>query len=300
MRARPHPRLHPGLALSLNLSVGMLLALPAPAAHAWGAEGHSIVAEIAQRRLDPAASAGVTAALGPQVSLASIASWADGQRAEHPQTGNWHFVDIPLASEHYDAQRDCAPDPARGDCIVRALERLRTQVACAATLPERRDALRYAVHFVGDLHQPLHTVGEKMGGNQFAVHGSIQGRTCRHHCELGPDSANLHALWDTTLIRRTVWDWGAYVTRLEDGLLQSATLRAQAVAGGPEQWALQTHAVARAVWNDTVLPADGTLGEAYYETVLPLLDQQLALAGLRLAAFLNAAYAPGACQKPAG
>jgi len=272
-----------------------LLVLGCGDALAWGQEGHSIVAEIAQRRLAPAAQRGVAAALGPGVSLASVSSWADGQRVLHPETGNWHFVDIPLAASAYDEQRDCPANAAHGDCVVRELERLRTQIPCLPTESGRRDALRYAVHFVGDLHQPLHTVGEKMGGNQQPVHGTIRGLTCRHNCELGTETANLHVLWDTTLIRRTVWDWGSYVTRLEEGLLRSPELQRDATAVAPVDWANETHALARAVWNDKRLPEDGALDDAYYDAVLPILDRQLAIAGLRLANYLNAAYAASIC-----
>ena len=73
--------------------------LLAPPAQAWGPEGHSIVAEIAQRRLDPQATEAVAQLLGKNVSLASISSWADDERVKHPETANWHFVDIPLAFE---------------------------------------------------------------------------------------------------------------------------------------------------------------------------------------------------------
>ncbi len=276
-----------------------IIGLASSAALAWGQEGHSIVAEIAQRRLDPAAQAAVAAALGPGVSLASVSSWADGQRSAHPETANWHFVDIPLAAAPYDQQRDCPDNAAHGDCVVRELERLRWDLRCLPTGDGRRDALRYAVHFVGDLHQPLHTVGDRMGGNHQPVHGAIAGLTCKRNCELGAETANLHVLWDTTLIRRTVWDWGSYVTRLEDGLLRSPDVLGEAATGTPAQWASQTHAVAQSVWNEKLVPEDGAVDDAYYQAVLPRLDRQLALAGLRLAAFLNGAYGAAGCAVPA-
>ena len=82
-------------------------------AHAWGPEGHSIVAEIAQRRLSPEAAAKVREILGENASLASIASWADDYRALHLDSAGWHFVDISLAAEDYEEGRDCAPVAAR-------------------------------------------------------------------------------------------------------------------------------------------------------------------------------------------
>jgi hypothetical protein len=287
----------PGLAPGVTFLVLFLPALFARA-WAWGSEGHSIVAEIAQHRLTPASTRAVADLLGTNVSLASIASWADDTRSEHPETTNWHFVDIPLAASNYEEARDCPANPERGDCIVKELERAKRQIRCAPTTNERGVALRLAVHFVGDIHQPLHTVGDGRGGNQFQVHGAIRGATCRSHCEMAPDITNLHALWDTGLIRRTVWDWGAYVRKLEDGRLKSDDARPSATAGGPRDWALQTHEVAQEIWNDRVIGPDGAIDDRYYERVLPLLDQQLALAGVRLARFLNEALELHDCPAP--
>jgi hypothetical protein len=79
---------------------------------AWGQEGHSIVAEIAQQRLSPPAAQMVQNLLKGR-SLASIASWADDERDTHPETSGWHFVDIPLDVETYDPKRDCKPNVRR-------------------------------------------------------------------------------------------------------------------------------------------------------------------------------------------
>src|SRR4051794_26327152 len=95
----------------MRLTARCALAASAPAHHAWawGQEGHSIVAEVAQRRLEPEPSRKVKAILGGEVSLASVASWADDVRGARPETYNWHFVDIPLAADAYDPARDCRP-----------------------------------------------------------------------------------------------------------------------------------------------------------------------------------------------
>jgi hypothetical protein len=95
---------------SLPLMLSFLLASTG-AAFAWGQEGHSIVAEIAQRRLSPTAAAEVERLLGKGHSLASVASWADDQRAARPGSYNWHFVDIPVADTTYDPATECKPDP---------------------------------------------------------------------------------------------------------------------------------------------------------------------------------------------
>lgn len=268
------------------------LALAATNAAAWGPDGHSIVAEIAQRRLGPTALAQVEALLGPGHSLAAESAWADDVRPARPETFNWHFVDIPIGETAYGAATQCAPGP-KGDCIVAALERLRTQLGCGDDAT-RREALRFAVHFVGDIHQPLHTVDEAKGGNEIKVDVEMNGLRCPR-CTPKRTQDNLHAVWDTTLIANTVWNWGAYVRRLENGWLAGDEARA-AGGGSPQDWAVETHAVAREIW--PLLPESRLLGDDYYFKALPALDRQLGRAGMRLAAFLDNAFTSAQCPAP--
>ncbi|WFU80317.1 S1/P1 nuclease [Bradyrhizobium sp. CIAT3101] len=261
------------------------------AAHAWGQEGHSIVAEIAQRRLSPEAADAVGRILGRGHSLASVGSWADDVRDARPSTYNWHFVDIPIARSTYDAGADCKQDPEKGDCTIAELERLKTELRCGST-DKKIEALKFAVHFVGDAHQPLHTVLEERGGNGVQVDIFMQGKSCTGTCHPTHNHSNFHAAWDTGLIMKTVWDWGAYVDRLEDGWLQSEEAKALAI-GTPTDWILETHVAAQSVWN--AVPDNKVLDDNYYNEVLPVLDRQLGKAGIRLAAFLNNAYASNAC-----
>jgi hypothetical protein len=277
-----------------TISALVLAAGWASQALAWGQEGHSIVAELAQHRLSPQAAAEVSRLLGQGRSLASVSSWADDVRDQRPETYNWHFVDIPLAETKYDPDRDCRPTE-KGDCIVAALERLKVEMRCAGSDDLKRDALRYVVHLVGDIHQPLHTVDEARGGNDIRVEARFAGaKTCKGGpCPIYPSRSNLHTVWDSTLIRATTWSWGAYVDRLEGGYLKSADASAIPTGGSPVEWATETHTVARVVWEMT--PATGLLDEGYYGIALPVLDRQLSAAGIRLAYLLDEAYG-GACS----
>jgi hypothetical protein len=259
-------------------------------AHAWGAEGHSIVAEIAQRRLTPAASTAVTTILGRGVSLASVSMWADDVRSSRPETYNWHFVNIPIADAAYDPAIHCAPTP-RGDCVVAELERLRNELRCAPTDAAKNDALRFAIHFVADVHQPLHTIRDKQGGNQVLVATYIAGATCTGRCTPTPSATNLHAVWDATILRKAAWDWGALVEVVEKNLPEY--LQGASPSSEPKDWAIETHAVAQSVW--AVTPGNDVVDEEYYRMALPIALQQLGRAGVRLAAFLNDAYAGTAC-----
>ena len=289
---------------------GAALSFFASICQAYGEEGHSIVAEIAQRRLNPAAQQAVASLLHGG-SLASVSSWADGVKFKgglHPESYNWHFVDIPLWETTYDPEHVCV-DKAKGDCVVKELDRLRTQLTTAPTADQRLEALMFAVHFVGDIHQPLHTVFEKTDANDQLVTGTVfHGATCGtdgcvFHSKPPKDNAmNLHYVWDTGLIRASYYDWGSYVDALEKGILKNdAEVQRLGQVVDPRQWAEETHLVAEQAW-----PAKGTdltdntvvftVDDAYYDRVMPLLDRRLAVAGLRLAAFLNQAYASGPQQ----
>ena len=260
-------------------------------ASAWGPEGHSIVAEIAQPRLTARAAALIAGLLDGR-SLASVASWADDVREERKGTTQWHFVDIPIAEGQYDPAKACKLTE-QGDCVVAELERLKTELRCAESRIEKIEALKFAVHFVGDIHQPLHTVEEAQGGNKIAVAVFLKGQVCSQACRT-PVASNFHAAWDVDLIRATVFAWGSYVDRLEAGWLKSAEAQQSGIDGGtPADWAVETHAAAQTVWR--LLPANHVIDDDYYRQALPVLDRQLGVAGLRLARFLNDAYASNAC-----
>lgn len=271
------------------LTAAALLLAACDAAFAWGSSGHSIIGEIAQRRLDPAAREGVAELLGPGASLASVASWADDERSRDPATTRWHFVSIPGSAMGYDAARDCRNVEGQGDCVIAEIDRDMASVACQGLSREQRArALKFLVHFVGDLHQPLHAIDDERGANgvevtvvtREGVHGDL------------PFNANLHQAWDETLIDKTTWSWGGYVERLENGWLKSAD--AQAANGGTTiDWGNDSHRIAVELMK--TVPANIVLDDDYRKAHLALLDRQLGLAGLRLAAMLNTAFAAGRC-----
>jgi S1/P1 Nuclease len=231
-----------------TLAFAAAIALLPVTALAWGPEGHSIVAEIAQRRTaheSPAVIDKIQRILGPGVSLASIASWADDFRSENEATSNWHFVDIPIASSVYDPISQCKATP-KGDCIIAELDRLRNGELRCKKGDEQKQALMLAVHFLGDIHQPLHTVHDSTGGNSIDVLVFMHGARCKKDCRNFHETKNLHEVWDVTLITMTVWDWGDYVTRLAKGWLAGAEAKKPGIDGGPPlQWALETHQAAQ-------------------------------------------------------
>jgi hypothetical protein len=176
---------HPCL---LPLAAAVLLAVPAHAldgAHVrWWDLGHRLVARLAEPLLTAEARAAARDLLGGQ-SLADASVWADNIRHYRRDTDKLHFVNIPLAATSYDSARDCP----RGECIIAAIERDRRILAdTAASADERAEALRFLIHFIGDLHQPLHVADDAdRGGNQRPV--VFLGRP-----------TDLHKVWDGELV----------------------------------------------------------------------------------------------------
>ena len=128
---------------------------------AWGPKGHAIVADIATSRITPVTKKNLQLLLGNE-SLASIASWADAVRKEHDESFGWHFVDIPKDAPGFSQERDCfRPQDKHKDaqtdhhnCVVDRIETFQKILADENASPkDRLEALKWIVHFVGDLHQ---------------------------------------------------------------------------------------------------------------------------------------------------
>jgi len=252
--------------------------IPLQEVAAWGASGHSIVAEIAQRRLEAGVAGKLRDLLGGNVSLGSLASWADDETHAHPSVSKsrWHYVDIPRDAMSYDAARDCK-ETTDGDCIIAAIARFRAALKDRTLANDKRvEALMYLVHFLGDLHQPMHCAehNDDQGGNFVFV--SFFGQP-----------TSLHALWDTGLIDHTVFNWGAYVRRLDTDWFPGKDVAALQ-RGEPADWANEAHKAAVEV--PYALPVRShSLSGDYYQKALVVHDRQLASAGVRLARILNEA-----------
>lgn len=243
---------------------------------AWGAEGHQIIAHIAARELTPGGRAEVERLLGgdAEATMVEASTWADETRPQRPNTAPWHFVDIPIGSRGYDAQRDCERD----DCILAQIAREERVVADRALLtPVRAEALRFLIHFVGDLHQPLHASdnGDR-GGNQVRV--VLRGRR-----------TNLHAVWDVDVVRALGQIPVAVVADLEADI--SAATHQIWESGTAESWANESFRLASHEIYSTSNPLGASapliLPRDYPERQRTLVRTQLEKAGVRLAWVLN-------------
>jgi S1/P1 Nuclease len=236
----------------------------------WGREGHQIVAAVSEYYLDETTKVMIQSLIGNN-HLYSIATWADDVRRDRRDTRAWHYVNIPLGGT-YDAARDCALPRS---CIVAKIgDLIQVMKDKSRSREERAEALKFVVHFVGDIHQPMHTVKEAAGGNSVHVTFLSSSRCGSYEC-------NLHAVWDSSLIEHTGLSRENYVGR-EEELIRTEKLDGQA-GGTPEQWANESLKLAQAAW----VPNGADLDEQYYEQQIKVVDRQMALAGLRLAKLLN-------------
>lgn len=251
--------------------------------YAWGDAGHRIVADVAARHLERRAHEQIRRLIG-EASLASVADWADLIRGDRPETSHWHFVNIPFKAAHYDSKRDCAV-PKSGDCVIAAIERFRRILSNRArSASERGEALKFLVHLVADLHQPLHAADRRdRGGNDLPV--IFFGEKIRS----GERPWNLHAVWDGGLIERTGLSDRLYAERLHVWLNKQSIFVLQ--SGTVVDWALEAHRAAVEVAYR--IPEDRKLSKDYFEKSVPVMDELLAKAGVRLARVLNEAFRAG-------
>jgi nuclease S1 len=277
----------------LRIAAQLLLAcIASTTVETWSPQGHRLVALLATNHLSPTARQNVSSLLGDE-SLADVAVWADQYHEGNNQTSFWHYVNIPPDATRYDRDRDCPTQPGvraggRGDrwrdCVVDRI--LYNQERLANTSLDRADraiALKFLVHLIGDLHQPLHALGVERGGNGIPV--SVFGSpTCRYD-DGTPYPCNLHGVWDTALIAHRRLSDQQYLAELERQIKQRGW--DAAATGSPAEWAMESHAFGKAA----LLPAKGVVDEAYYRAKISVVDERLALGGLRLAAWLNRSLA---------
>jgi hypothetical protein len=305
-------------------------------AAAWGCEGHRAVVYIAERLVPPAALARARTVLVasradpalrrfcdpvPDDPLVDDAAWADDYRAVDPGTAGWHFINLPrqAALTSSNEQTFCPG----GKCVVDAIVTQYRTLTTSADPLEKANALRFVLHLVGDIHQPLHaTTNGDRGGNCVPV--TYFDRAPQESPTTPNDfSPNLHGVWDASTIRTLMTARGLADARALAGYVASqkalpASIDAQApTAAVTTRWAEGSHEAGRNVVYGK-LPADVGLEPAtaltlsscadnhdivhrmlakhvvidatYEQSSIPVILDQLRLAGIRLAATLRAAF----------
>lgn len=193
---------------------GFLYATPPPA-HAWGCKGHQTVALIAEKHLTPEARQLVEKLLSenpidPKLRrwcgnttpdlMVDASTWPDDIRNER-HNGPWHYIDIPRGKHKEALEEYCGT----GGCVTRTIEEQRAILKDkSADSLKRAEAVRYLIHFVGDMHQPLHTINNAdNGGNCVPVkYLHYEPLPNPQHPEREEYSPNLHQIWDTEIVER--------------------------------------------------------------------------------------------------
>ncbi|MGE3519569.1 MAG: S1/P1 nuclease [Vicinamibacterales bacterium] len=283
--------------LAVLVSAALVAAGTCARVHAWGAQGHRVVAAIASDLLSPDARREAASLLDGQ-TLADVAVWADEIRDDLNQTAGWHYVNIPPDASAYSRDRDCPRQPRVSagspadrwrDCIVDRIDYHRMRLASRSLdRADRAVALKFLVHLVGDIHQPFHAIGVAAGGNGIPV--SVFGsNNCAVSRAAPPRPCNLHGAWDVALVAHRELDDRSYV----DALARRVRIARTAPASSAASWAMESLRLAEAA----LVPAHGSVDEAYYRVQIDVVDEQIARAGVRLAALLDAALGPRAAAR---
>jgi hypothetical protein len=316
-------RLKPGRFLFLA-AISLFVAT---SARAWGCKGHQTVALIAEKHLTPEARQFVEKLLSENPVdaqlkrycgsatrdlLADASTWPDDVR-NSAKNGPWHYIDIPLGVPRGPLTPFCGPAGCVTEAIADQLAVLKDKNAAPG---KRADALRYLIHFVADLHMPLHAAtNNDEGGNCDPVR-YFRRAPLEHNHSFTP---NLHSLWDTAILERDMQ--GAEPPEYADFLSQlfSADFPKWQAAGiHVDDWAWESHGFAEAIVYGALVPkipaeppvpvhsctdADNVgerrmslhlvAGQSYQDAAAPIVEQRIAQAGLRLAMILNDAASSG-------
>jgi hypothetical protein len=280
---------------ALTLSLLLSFSLP-QRAHAWGDDGHKAVALIADHYLAPDVRRTIAAMLAAdtdpltQHDIASEATWADKYRNHHRETAKWHFTDIEI--DHPDINEACfgreqlapgtlASNGSPDSCAIDKIKQFADELASSKTDSEEKIiALKFVLHFVGDLHQPLHSSdNHDKGGN--AVKVIVDGFDHKPRDEL-------HAFWDTQFVDAL----GASPAAIAQQLIETITpeQKAKWEQGSLDDWAMEAFAIAKSdVYGNPPLSKDVPqhLDQAYVDRAERDVRLQLSRAGVRLAAVLN-------------
>jgi hypothetical protein len=252
------------LGLAVCLSLGLI---------SWGVTGHRTVGEIAGRHLSPKAKAAVKELLGHE-TMADVSTWADEIRKDNPETFNWHFINVPLglSFEEFKAQ---VADGAGSNVYKSVLSAEHTLKDDKATRRQKVEALKFIIHFVGDMHQPMHVSrAEDKGGNTIML--SFNG-----------EDTNLHALWDSKLLDYT----GLSYDKLADKYDHATPSQITKWQSDPViVWAWESYQISTILYNEVNADGSSKLDKNYYDAHIGTVESRIEKAGIRLAGVLNAVF----------
>ncbi|PTX18342.1 S1/P1 nuclease [Pontibacter mucosus] len=237
-------------------------------AFAWGQNGHRAVGQVAEQHLSKKARKKIMNLLNDN-SLAEVSVWMDDIKSDkaYDHTHDWHWVTIQDGQTYEQAEKN-----PNGDIVEKIEEITKTLKAGNLDKAKEQELLKYLVHLVGDIHQPLHVGGgDDQGGNAVKVQWFYQ-------------PSNLHRVWDSDMIDGKNLSFTEIVRFLgEPGKEQVKQWQAATV----RDWAYESMKYRPQVYN---LPEDKKLGYRYAYENYSLVEQRLLQAGIRLAGLLNEIY----------
>jgi hypothetical protein len=232
----------------------------------WGKTGHRTVGEIATSVLSKKALKNIALILDG-ASLALVSNYGDDIKSDkkYRKYGSWHYVNLPL-----DGQYSLQTANSQGDIIQGIQVCVNTIRDVNASKEEKAFHLKLLVHFIGDLHQPMHIGREEdKGGNDVKL--TWFGK-----------STNLHRVWDSNMID----DYGmSYSELAKESPRLSKRARKEIMKGTPLDWMKEGHKITATLYND--LPENGKLGYEYAYKYTGIMRSQLQKGGVRLAKMLN-------------
>ena len=246
--------------------VVILFSFSSEASEDWGRNGHRATGEIATQHLTKKAKRQINKLLDG-ASLALVSTYADEIKSDdrYRKFGPWHYVNFPI-----DGRYENHPKNEDGDLLAAIHYCIDVLKDKNTTKDDKAFYLKLLVHFVGDLHQPLHVgLAEDKGGNDFQV-------------QWFGDGTNLHTIWDTKMIESYNM---SYSELAANATIYSEAEQARIQAGSVSDWMYESRALFTQIY-DTTEKGD-TLGYSYMYEYVPVVRQQLEKGGLRLAALLN-------------
>lgn len=244
----------------------------------WGATGHRTIGQIAEDHLTAKARAGVSDLLGSE-TLADVSTWADEVRGQegYQQTGPWHYINLPLGL-NYDQFKNRVENMLEANVYSALVEQMQLITDKTAPREKKVEALKFIVHFVGDLHQPMHVSrAEDKGGNTIQLNYDGQG-------------TNLHTLWDSKLIAHSGMDYKQLASACDHAT--PAQIR-QWQSDPVIKWMWESYAITTKLYAEVDAMKDRSIGQDYYTAHWPIIMQRLEQGGIRLAGLLNILFKNG-------
>ena len=240
----------------------------------WGVTGHRTVAEIAQQHLTKRARKELQKLTGKE-TLAWWSNWPDFIKSDSTwnHASPWHYVDLPGHMEKQKFIEDLKKLPGK-NLYTQILAMVAELKNSSLPAEQRRVALYFLIHLVGDLHQPLH-VGrdEDAGGNKIVVYWFDK-------------KTNLHTLWDSMLIEFQQYSYTEYARLLN---IREPEQVKRWQSSSLEEWFYESHVVSDSIYDAS--PNEAKLGYRYNFQFQKILDEQLLKGGVRLAELINQAFA---------